>query len=119
MRINWCERHIIETWFPNLFFSDESTFYLDNPVGARWVKRKENYIHAKNKGRKCGAWAAISSRGKTSLYLYEQNMNTQNYLIVLEEAIEEMKELRDISRDILFLQIYNARYNYSIEVLVY
>ena len=36
-------------------------------------------------------WAAISSRGKTSLYLYEQNMNTQNYLKVLEEAIEEIK----------------------------
>ena len=36
-------------------------------------------------------------------------MNTQNYLKVLEEAIEEMKELRDISRDVLFLQIDNAK----------
>ena len=34
------------------------------------------------------AWAAISSRRKASLYLYEQNMNTQNYLKVLEEAIK-------------------------------
>ena len=117
LRLNWCERHLIETCFPDLFFSDESTFYLDNPVGARWVKDKENYIHAKNKGRKVGAWAAISSRGKTSLYLYEHNMNTQNYLKVLEEAIEEMKELRDISRDVLFLQIDNARYHWSIEAL--
>ena len=54
IRLNWCERHIIETCFPDLFFSDESTFYLDNPVGARWVKGKENYIHAKNKRRKWG-----------------------------------------------------------------
>ena len=38
-------------------------------------------------------------------------MNTQNYLKVLEEAIEEMKELRDISRDVLFLQIGNAKYH--------
>ena len=44
-------------------------------------------------------------------------MNTQNYFKVLEEAIEEMKELRDISRDILFLQIDNSRYHWSIEAL--
>ena len=44
-------------------------------------------------------------------------MNTQNYLIVLEEAIEEMKELRDISKDVLFLQINNPRYHWSIEAL--
>ena len=52
---------------------------------------------------------------KTSLYLHEQNINTQNYLKVVEEAIEKMKELRDISRDFLFLQIGNARYHWSIE----
>ena len=44
-------------------------------------------------------------------------MNTQNYLKVLEEVIEEMKELRDISRDVLFFQIDNARYHWSIEAL--
>ena len=44
-------------------------------------------------------------------------MNTQNYLKVLEQAIEEMKELRDISRDVLFLQIDNARYHWSINAL--
>ena len=47
LRLNWCERHIIETCFPDLFFSNESTFNLDNSVGARWVKSKENYIQAK------------------------------------------------------------------------
>ena len=40
-------------------------------------------------------------------------MNTQNYLKVLEEAIEEMKKLRDV----LFLQIDNARCHWSIEAL--
>ena len=47
LRLNWCERHIIETCFPEHFFSNESTFDLDNPVGARWVKSKEKYIYAK------------------------------------------------------------------------
>ena len=60
---------------------------------------------------------AISSREKISLYLYEQIMNSQNYLKVLDEAIEEMKEFRDISRDVLFLQIDNPRYHWSIEAL--
>ena len=44
-------------------------------------------------------------------------MNAQNYLKVLEEVIEEMKELGDISRDVLFLLIDNARYHWSIEAL--
>ena len=61
----------------------------------------------------------ISLTGKISLYLYKQNMNTQNYLKVLEEVIEEIKEIRDISRDVLFLQIDNARYHWSIEALEY
>ena len=54
---------------------------------------------------------------KTPPYFYEQNMNTQNYLKVLEETIEEMKELRDISRDVLFLLIDNARYHWSMKHL--
>ena len=44
-------------------------------------------------------------------------MSTQNYLKILEMAIEEMKELRNISRDVLFLQIDNTRYHWSIEAL--
>ena len=36
-------------------------------------------------------------------------MNTKNYLKLLEEAIEGMKELKDILRDVLFFQIDNTR----------
>ena len=38
---------------------------------------------------------------------------------VLEEVIEreKKKELRDISRDVLFLQIGNARYHWPIKAL--
>ena len=114
MRLNWSERHIIETCLPDIFFSDESIFYFDNPVVARWAKSKENYMHAKIKEEKLGH-GLHSSRGNTLLYLYEQNMNTQNYLKVLEVDIEEMKELRDISRDALYSQIDNSKYHCSIE----
>ena len=44
LRLNWCEKHIIGACFPDLYLSDEPIFYLDNPVDARWVKSKENYI---------------------------------------------------------------------------
>ena len=47
LRLNWRERHIVETCLTYHLFNDESTFYLDNSIGARWVKRKESYIHAK------------------------------------------------------------------------
>ena len=64
IKLNWCERHIIETCFPDLFFSDKSTFYLDNPVGAWWVKSKESYIHTKNKWRKFGHGLQLAQEEK-------------------------------------------------------
>ena len=42
-------------------------------------------------------------------------MNVQNYIKVLKEAIEEMNDLKDISKDFLFLQIDHARYRWSNE----
>ena len=44
-------------------------------------------------------------------------MNNENYLKVLEEAIEKIKELRVIYRHGLFLQIGNATYRWSFVAL--
>ena len=49
------------------------------------------YFYA-NKRIKIGVWAFNGSRAKTSLYLYKQNMNTQDYLEVQNKTIEEVKE---------------------------
>ena len=49
-------------------------------------------IFLKNKGRKVGAWGVISSYGKTSLYLYEENFNADTYINILQEAIPEMRD---------------------------
>ena len=62
----------------------------------------------KIKGWKFGTWSVIISKGKSSLNLYKQKMNTQNDLKVIEEVIWEKKELRNILRDVLFLEIDNA-----------
>ena len=115
MRENWWLRHMQNTNFYDIFFTDETSFYLDNPVGARWLKDHDNLIFSKKKGRKIGAWAAINANGKTSLYLYEMNFNTENYLKVLEEAVEEMKEIT--SSETLYLQMDNARYHWTTEAL--
>ena len=69
------------------FFLDECTFYLNNPWGSKWVKNEDNIIFSKNKGRKIGAWEAISSYCKASLYLYEDNFNADIYLNILQEAL--------------------------------
>ena len=51
--INWCERHLFRTNFNEVFFSDETTFYLDSPKGWLWLlKNKDNIIDSKNRGRK-------------------------------------------------------------------
>ena len=54
--------------------------------GSRWVKVDEdNLIYSKNKGRKIRAWTGISYQGKTSLFLYEDNMSSVNYTKILKE----------------------------------
>ena len=109
MKENWCLRHINDANFYDIFFTDETTFYLDNPAGAKWLKNKDNFIYSKNKGRKIGAWGAINAYGKTSLYLFEENFKTENFLRILSEALKEMREIKN--SETINLQMDNARYN--------
>ena len=44
----------IEACFNNLFFIYKSVFYLNNPVGARQVKSKEDFLRTKNKWENMG-----------------------------------------------------------------
>ena len=65
IRFNWCNRHINDNWY-NIFFTDETTIYLNNPGSFKWIKTGEqaNYIEGRNRGRKINLWGAISYRGK-------------------------------------------------------
>ena len=50
------------------------------------------------------------------LYLYlKKTINRDNYLKVLEEAVEEMLEIWNL--DTVYLQIDNARYHWTIDVV--
>ena len=71
-RLNWCVRHINTTFFYGVFFSDECTFYLNNPCGSKWAKNNEDNFFIEEQRRKIGVWGAISSYFKTSLYLLKR-----------------------------------------------
>ena len=45
-RLDWCRRHLDKYWH-KIFFTDETTVYVDNPSGYKWVKKNEKYIEYK------------------------------------------------------------------------
>ena len=57
------------TNFYDIFFTDETSFYLENPVGARWLKDHDNLIFSKKKGRKIGAWLPLMQMVKLSIFI--------------------------------------------------
>ena len=72
----------------DLLFSDESTFYLDSSVGVWWVKSNlKNYINAKKKEKKLRSGLQLSKE-ENHHWIEWKNMNTKNYLKVLEKVIE-------------------------------
>ena len=82
------------TNFYDIFFTDETSFYLDNPVGARWLKDQDNLIFSKKKEEKLERGLSLMQMVKLRYIYMEMNFNTENYLKVLEEAVEEMKEIK-------------------------
>ena len=79
------------------------------------IKNEDNIIHLKNKGRKIDAWEAINSNGKTSLFLYEYILNSQNYRKIMKESVEEMKKISNSY--IIFRLMDNAKYHCTTEAL--
>ena len=45
-RLDWCRRHLDKYWH-NIFFTYETSVYVDNPSGYKWVKKNEKYIEYK------------------------------------------------------------------------
>ena len=61
IRLNWCNRHVFDNC-NNIFFTDETTIYLNNSGGFKWIKEdmRQNVINGRNRGRKVIVWGAIS-----------------------------------------------------------
>ena len=113
IRFNWCNRHINDNWY-NIFFTDETTIYLNNPGSFKWIKTGEqaNYIE----GRKINLWGAISYRGKWTLYVFEENLDTNMYLKILTDSLAELNEIADKK---ILLQMDNARVHWAKDSLIF
>ena len=76
-RLDWCRRHLNKYWH-NIFFTDETTVYVDIPSGYKRVKKNVKYIEykLKRRGQKLNLWGAISANGKVTLQIFEANLNT-------------------------------------------
>ena len=56
-----------------------------------------------------------SVKGKTSIFLYKENLNCEHYLENLSESVIKMKEINE--SDIIQLQFDNEKYHWTLEAL--
>ena len=62
-RLDWCRRHLDKYWH-KIFFTDETTVYVENPSGYKWVKKSEKYIENKKQKERTEAWSLGSNFSK-------------------------------------------------------
>ena len=81
IKLNWCNRLFFDNW-NNIFFADETTIYLNNPGGFKWINEdiQQNFITGGNRGRKVKVWWAINWKGKWTQHIFEENLDTKKYL---------------------------------------
>ena len=78
------------------------------------IKKKILFFSIKQR-KKSWSLGAISYFGKTSLYLYEENFDTDIYINVMKEAMLEIKEFN--GEENVVMQMDNARYHWKNQVL--
>lgn len=89
-RMEFCNHNKDREW-DNVFFSDESSFYLRSPGVSRWVHSSQhNYVVNQKYSKKIHVWGAFSSRGTVKLQFFEKNMDSVKYINLLENSLEEM-----------------------------
>ena len=78
----------------NVFFTDESSFYLRSPVINRWVPKNENnYVEKSKYTKKIHVWGAFWSKGVVKLKFFEGNMDSTKYIDILESSFDEMNSI--------------------------
>ena len=78
----------------NVFFTDESSFYLRSPSINRWVPKNENnYIEKSKYTKKIHVWGAFWSKGVVKLKFFEGNMDSAKYIDILESSFDEINSI--------------------------
>jgi len=81
------EYHDFQAW-EYVVYSDEAGFWVG------WFKRDSSAnLDREQHPAKLNAWAAISAFGKIGIYLYEENLDTNLYVNILNWAIPRIQEL--------------------------
>ena len=78
-----------------IFFADETGISLSEAFKSKaWTgPRKKVKVEEPVRNVKLNCWRAISARSATSLHIYKENLKADKYTKIVEEHIEEMKEL--------------------------
>ena len=69
----------------------------------------------KRRGQKLNLWGAISANGKVTLQIFEENFNTEKYIGILNNSLDEFREIS--KSDNVVLQMDNYRVHWSLEAL--
>ena len=78
----------------NVLMTDEASFYFCSPEKYRWVSSDDTYERTKSKfSKKFHVCIAFSSKGIIKLQFFTGNMDSQKYLEILENSIDEINTL--------------------------
>ena len=69
----------------------------------------------KRRGQKLNLWGAISANGKVTLQIFEENLNTEKYICILNNSLDEFRKIS--KGDHVVLQMDNCRVHWSLEAL--
>lgn len=96
-RIQYCQKMIKNggSLIEKTFFSDEMGIRLFDSMRRKgWGGPLKKLKSEKPlNDAKVSCWAAISKHGATSLHIYKETLNTDLYVQIVEDHIEEMQEL--------------------------
>jgi len=90
-RVQYCrERTSFD--YSTVLFSDEKTFQLGAGPDYAWqtLKNREEREYVKH-APKLHVWGAFGSYGKTELFFFQENMNSDLYIKVLKKCLKEKK----------------------------
>ena len=89
-RIKYYQRMLQDPHQMNrIWFSDEMGFNLREIREKIWTK-ENSFMEEELSNLKINVWAAVPSFGKTSLHLYEENLNGDVYIRILEAHKDEL-----------------------------
>ena len=92
VREDFCQKYL-DSDYTKMIFTDECVFKGGKQRCRKWCSSQEKYIISTMKPKcKVNVWGGISLNGKISLYFFNENMNTDLYLKILKEKLNEMRK---------------------------